>query len=617
MAVAFFDVTERKRAEEALRESEEKYRSLVDDLTVGVFRAEPGPNGRLLFANRALLRISGFRDLAEINQKPLAEHFVNPRDKAALEDLVLARGRQSGLPVELKRKGGETIWASCSLLAFRDQTQKVRHLDGILEDITERKRADEAVLESEERFRRLAEAAFEGIVITDRGVVLDANRRLAEMFGSALPELIGTPAIEFVAPPSREMVKLKMRSGHDQPYEHLAQRRDGSIFPVEVHGRSIPFEGRLARITAIRDISDRKAAEHRLRVFRDLLDRSSDGILVADLATRQVLDVNDMTCTMLGLSREEALALTLEALERRLELPDQGRLTQALGQKGSRLIEVEVRRDDGSRLPVEVNLRRVVEADHDYLVGIARDVSERRQVESLQKSLARNELMSAMGRLVGGVAHEVRNPLFAISATLDAFEQDFAQHPDYEEYARLLRVEVDRLRRLMQDLLDYGRPMPETFAPAALEAVIRESVAACRVAAEKAGVTVALEAPLGLPELRMSRARMGQVFENLVKNALDHAPRGSTVRLAVSTARRDGRGVVRCAIVDEGPGFAANDIPMLFEPFFTRRKGGTGLGLSIVQRVVEEHDGQVRAANRPGGGAEVTVELPLPTRVAP
>ncbi len=617
MAVAFFDITERKRVEEALRGSEENYRTLVDNLNVGVFRAEPGLEGRLLFANQALLRISGFRDLAEINQKPLAEHFARPRDKAALEDLVLGRGRQAGLPLELRRKSGDTIWASCSVVALRDEAGQVRHLDGILEDITEQKRADEAILESEERFRRLAEAAFEGIVITDRGVVLDANRRLAEMLGASLQELVGTSAIEFVAPPFRELVQLRMRSGDDEPYEHLAQRRDGSTFPVEVHGRAIPFEGRVARITAIRDIGDRKATEHRLRVFRELLDRSNDGILVADLGTGQILDVNHMTCAMLGLSREEALALTLEALEVRLVLPEGERLTQALGQKGALLVEVEVRRDDGSRLPVEVNLRRVVEADHDYLVGIARDISERRQVESLQKALARNELMSAMGKLVGGVAHEVRNPLFAISATLDAFEQDFADHPDYEEYARLLRVEVDRLRRLMQDLLDYGRPMPETFAPASLEAVIRESVAACRATAERAGVTVRLEALPELPEICMSRARMCQVFENLVKNALDHAPRGSTVRLAASIVSQDGRAVVRCVVVDDGPGFAAKDIPMLFEPFFTRRKGGTGLGLSIVQRVVEEHDGQIRAANLPGGGAMMTVDLPLPTRASP
>jgi PAS domain S-box-containing protein len=615
MAAAFLDVTERRRTEEALREGEEKYRTLVDNLNVGVFRVEPGPGGRLLFANRALLRIAGYRDLEEINRRPLAEHFVRPRDKAALEDLVLARGLQSGLPLELRRKSGETIWTSCSLTAARDEAGAVRHLDGILEDITEQKRADEAILESEERFRRLAEAAFEGIAITDRGLILDANRRLAEMLGYTLPELVGARAMDFVAPASRELVQSRMLASDDEPYEHLAQRQDGSTFPVEVHARAIPFEGRVARITAIRDVSDRKEVEQRLRVFRDLLDRSSDGILVADLGSGRVLDVNDTTCTMLGLPRAEALALSLSALDRRLEAPQRERLREALRQRGSLLAEVQVRRDDGSRIPVEVNLRRVAEADQEYLVGIARDVSERRQVESLRQSLQRSELMSVMGRLVGGVAHEVRNPLFAISATLDAFEQDFTENPEYEEYARLLRVEVDRLRQLMQDLLDYGRPMPETFAPASLEEVIREAATACRVAAEKTGVRVRFEGAPGLPEIRMSRARLCQVFVNLIKNALDHAPRGSEVRLAASAIRLDGAGVVRCTVEDAGPGFAEEDIPRLFEPFFTRRQGGTGLGLSIVQRVVEEHEGNVSAANRPGGGAVMTVDLPLPKKV--
>ncbi len=135
------------------------------------------------------------------------------------------------------------------------------------QEITERIRAEEALRESEERFRRLSEAAFEGIVISDRGRIIDANERLAEMLGYAeqLPKLIGREAMEFVAPESRDLVLKHIRSGYDKPYEHLAIREDGTVFPVEVQGKALPHASRQLRVTAIRDITERVQVEEALR----------------------------------------------------------------------------------------------------------------------------------------------------------------------------------------------------------------------------------------------------------------------------------------------------------------------------------------------------------------
>jgi PAS domain S-box-containing protein len=224
----------------------------------------------------------------------------------------------------------------------------------------------------------------------------------------------------------------------------------------------------------------------------------------------------------------------------------------------------------------------------------------------LQESLRRSETMSAMGALVAGVAHEVRNPLFGISATLDAFESKFKRRTEYKRYVDVLRERVGRLNGLMQQLLDYGKPPRLDLAEACPREVMVAAADACAPLAVQAGVEVDLEAGPEVPCLKIDRGRIVQVLENLLENAVQHSPPGSMVRCRAVAAA----GGIRFSVEDGGPGFRPEDLERLFEPFFTRRRGGTGLGLSIVQRIVEQHGGQVTAANRPEGGAVMSVTLP-------
>jgi len=165
---------------------------------------------------------------------------------------------------------------------------------------------------------------------------------------------------------------------------------------------------------------------------------------------------------------------------------------------------------------------------------------------------------------------------------------------------------VKRLSALMSDLLDYGRPPGLQLAAGAVEDVVDRAVRACARLAAESGVVVETELARWLPAVRLDRGRLEQAFQNLITNAIQHAPAGSRVCVIVSAA---GRGV-ECRVEDTGPGIDAESLGQVFEPFFTRRKGGTGLGLPIVQRIVEAHGGTVAAANRAGGGAVFTLSLP-------
>ncbi len=232
----------------------------------------------------------------------------------------------------------------------------------------------------------------------------------------------------------------------------------------------------------------------------------------------------------------------------------------------------------------------------------------------LEASLRRSEVMSAMGALVAGVAHEVRTPLFGISSVVDALEARLERSGQREllgTHLDILRGEVERLSRVMHDLIEFGRPVSAERADAALADVVREAVAICRGQADRAGVTLHTELGDQAFVLAMSRERLLQVFRNVVENAIQHSPSGSIVRVALARRQETPEPVVECIVSDAGDGIAAEDVPHLFEPFFSRRDGGTGLGLAIARRIVEEHHGTVTAGNGPAGGAEFVIRLPL------
>jgi len=299
----------------------------------------------------------------------------------------------------------------------------------------------------------------------------------------------------------------------------------------------------------------------------------------------------------------------------------------AMGRPRRLLAEAEARgkaqdegwrvRKDGSRFYAHVLLTAMRDAEGQLrgFAKVTRDITARRETEAQLRealeSLRRNETMSQLGSLVAGVAHEVRNPLFGISATLDAFEARFGQSREHARYVSMLRREVTRLNTLMHGLLTYGRPPSTELYPCTLSGVLQEAVEATSALAAEREASVVLCVQPELPRVTMDPGRLAQVFQNLLANALQHSPLGGTVRLLVRRLGDDASTRVECVVMDQGAGFPAEDLSHVFEPFFTRRHGGVGLGLSIVQRIVEEHRGTVSVGNGPDGGAEVRVCLPV------
>jgi PAS domain S-box-containing protein len=393
--------------------------------------------------------------------------------------------------------------------------------------------------------------------------------------------------------------------------------RDGRV--VEVGDSAAPIKDDKGNVKGavlvFRDITERKradeaqaelnrAVETAAAEWRLTFDAIRSPVLLLDLDGR-VLRMNAAAQQLAGRPYEQCVGALVSSLGVEQPWPRAAQVVESV-RRGGAGYQCQVEDPTTGRVWDLTGSLSSGPEQQGRVILIASDITK---LMELQQSLRLSETMSAMGSLVAGVAHEARNPLFGISANLDALEARSRTNATHDETIVHMRQALNRLSGLMQQLLDYGKPPAPQFAEGSLSEVMAEVVDACRPLAERLRVSVETALPATLPTLRMDRQRLVQLFENLVENAVQHSPEGATVRVEAAVVEEE-RTWIKCRVSDRGPGFPGDDLRKVFEPFFTRRRGGTGLGLSIVQRIVQEHGGRIEARNPEGGGATMIVRLP-------
>ena len=261
------DITERKQAEQSIRDREERFRQLADNIKE-VFFVMDAQYRETLYISPAYETIWG-RSCRSLYENPQAFlEPVAPEDQARLFASI-ARIQQGEDPGEIEyrvvRPDGEVRWVLGHAVPIRDEHGGVYRISGVALDITERRRAEEALRESEERFRKLAEASFDAIAVSADGLVREANRGFLEMFGYSLEEVIQRPVTDFVAEESREDLRSRVANGVEGTYELVGRRKDGHSLRLEATTRIHTVDGRPARITALRDMTEKRALEEQFQ----------------------------------------------------------------------------------------------------------------------------------------------------------------------------------------------------------------------------------------------------------------------------------------------------------------------------------------------------------------
>jgi signal transduction histidine kinase len=234
---------------------------------------------------------------------------------------------------------------------------------------------------------------------------------------------------------------------------------------------------------------------------------------------------------------------------------------------------------------------------------VGRQAAER---ERLRTELRRSERLAALGKLIAGVAHEVRNPLAGIRGITQLWRRGLGLGNEGFDH---LIDEVDRLEGIVSRLLQFSRADAQDLTPGDINVVASEAARLAEDRAREQEIRVELDLEPDLPPIQMAPPALVQVLRNLTTNALQVIPRGGVLRLA--TRLDPTCGTVAASVADDGPGLSDEVLSHLFEPFFTTKAEGTGLGLAIAREIALAHRGELRAENRPGGGAVFTLTLPV------
>ncbi len=341
--------------------------------------------------------------------------------------------------------------------------------------------------------------------------------------------------------------------------------------------------------------------------YRELFEQVGAVQILLDPEDGTIVDANPAAAAFYGYSRDVLRGLPITRINTLAAEEINQALQLGVSMGGHfrgfphRLASGEIRLVEIYAGPVHLDGRRL-------LHEIIHDVTE--QIHSERARADAAESARRLGLVAVGVAHEVRNPLFGISSTLDAFRARFGERAEFAPYLRVLTDQVTRLSQLMRDLLEYGKPPLAELQPGDPTHCVSQALFHVQPRSAERGVPVEYRVESPCPAVAHDASRLLQLLQNLLENAIQHSPAGSRVVLWSGSVRVDGARWAEFRVEDAGPGFRREDLPRIFEPFFTRRPGGTGLGLAIAQRIVEEHSGRIDAANAAGGGAVLRIRLP-------
>jgi len=480
--------------------------------------------------------------------------------------------------------------------------------------VVERKRAQDALHESEERYRDLFENSTDLIQSVDNGGRFEyVNRKWLEALGYTREETKQLTLMDILRkdqiPHCNELFE-RVRNGEALDHvETVFVSKDGREILVEGNVNGQFKNGQFVATRAIfRDITERRIADETLREsenrYRTLFDSTNDAIFIHDMGGK-FLEVNQVACERLGYSREVLLRMTPPEINSPEYAVTAAQRVEELRKVGHSFSEIAQVKRDGTIIPTELSSRIIDYKGKPAVLSIARDITERRQVERLKD------------QFVSTVSHELRTPLTAIRASIGLLASG-ASGTLPEKGQRMLEIAVtntDRLVRLINDILDSERlasgktPMEKKQCSAAQ--LVTQAADVMKPMAEKAGISLSVESQDAA--LWADPDRIAQALTNLVSNAIKFSPKGG--RIWVTAERKENQMLFK--VRDEGRGIPLEKLGLLFERFQqvdasdAREKGGTGLGLSISRSIVEQHNGRIWIESTVGKGSTFFFTLPL------
>jgi PAS domain S-box-containing protein len=644
MIASFSDISERKQAEETLRDSEARYRTLFQGTADGILIADI-ESRMFRFANPAICRLLGYSEaelqtmgVSDIHPKADLPAVLAEFEAQASGDKTLA----AGLPC--LRKDGTIIYADVSASAMSIDG-KVSNV-GFFRDITERKLAEEALRKNEATLQAtlaaIPDLLFE-VGLDGRYLAYHSNRN--DLLAAPSEEFLGKLVSEVMPPDATAVVMgvlLEANASGQSTGKQiaLALPQGQRWFELSATRKSTGLNEEQSFIVISRDITERKLAEEALREseekYRNLVDRANDGIVIAQ---GNVIEFSNSAFTKnLGYEVRELNGIEFASLipQENRQLLIERHKKRLAGEEVPSVYEAKLLHKNGNKISFEVNASVIQYMGKPADLVILRDLTERKKAEQkllaysehleemveertrelsdAQEKLIRQEKLAVLGQISGSVSHELRNPLGVISNAI--YFLNLVQ-PDADDkvrkYHAMIEREVHTADKIIADLLDFARLKSAHREPVSIPALVQSTLRGFPV---PPSVKVALKLPADLPMVFADPRQVEQVLGNLITNAYQAMEAGGKLTISGHvvvpvTARDRQKQMLAIAVKDTGGGILPENRKKLFEPLFTTKVKGIGLGLAVSKKLAESNDGRIEVESQPGKGSTFTVWLPV------
>jgi PAS domain S-box-containing protein len=601
---------ERRRLQEALVRSEDKYRSLVEGNLYPISIIDS--QGVIRYCNKVMATMFRYPQPSSLLGREFSE-LLHPGDRRVLEDLTKNLDKQTPVQPEetLEFRG----------LASDDTTMDIRvtmglifydgrpALQAILEDVTQRKQTEQALKDSEERYRTLVEGANDAVFLeTFDGHIVDVNTKACQLLGLTRDELLHLTMADLVYQEDSHPEEEEKEEGEaGQHREETMVRKDGSRVPVEVNTSILRLKGEKYLMSVVRDITQRKEKELRQKHLEQAIIESKKRLMAVFDGIMSPLTITDLDHNIIMVNKATA-SLFNDKIPRLL-----GRKCYEAFRKENEpcpncpVTETIRTGKPSHRLSTNPIVNRTLEeytfpifdasGNLSLIINYGIDVTDKIKME---RQLVQADKMASLGTLAAGIAHEIRNPMATINLNTQILLRDLDLDEEHQVYMLDIQKEVKKIERIISEILEFSKPRPAHLVESNINEVVLSVHELTRVQLRKDDLRVHFNLNDSLPAVLIDPAQVSQVVINLVINAMQAMPAGGdltiTTQMDLITRR------VELLVNDTGVGIPPDNLSKIFDPFFTNKPEGTGLGLAIARQILEKNQAAIQVSSKKGKG---------------
>ena len=633
------DITKRKERETILRASIEDYKKLFEHLHVGVYMSSR--EGKFLEANEAFVNMLGYKSKEELYKLDIPKNvYLRSDDRRKYQEMIERDGHVIDYEVDYKHKDGRIISALRTAHVRYDQKGNMIGYEGVVVDQTQRKEMEQKLKKAHDFQKNLIQTSIDGIVANDRsGNIIISNKGGEDIFGYTQDEFSRMHVTKLY--PEGEARKVKKMiygpgfGGHDRliNYEAEVRTKNGQRIPILLSAAILYEEGQeVATVGYFKDMREIKRLEQellkRFEFEHNLIQSSIDAIVASD-KDGIIIVFNQMAENFLGYSEDEVVKAMsfndlfapgiVEELRKELLSEEYG------GENRLFLFETYVIDKTGNKIPIQFSATVMFDEGEEIgMVGFFRDLRKIRQMEQQfndQTRLLHEHKMISLGRLSASVVHELNNPLAGIlnyiRLMLKVLKRGSLDQKNQEKFQRhltLVESETHRCSKIVSNLLAFSRKSELELSEMNINELLEKCILLSKHKLMLQNIEIKTDLDSEIPKVLGDFNQTQQCIINLIFNAIDAMLDGGV--LTVVSSFDPNKGMVEIKIRDIGCGIADEDLPHIFDPFYsTKTEGkGLGLGLSMVYGIIERHKGKITVDSEVGKGTVFTINLPAEKR---